>query len=803
MLAELESQQSRENTKLVSYMETLVPGCGQTLLPEMLLSEKSQLACNGMFLHPRRVELGGGSKPVAQTSNKYYNYINAAACILTDFSALRHGRPWNHTPVLEAEDSELCIGSQPKPFGHALAWNMFKVDQRQMRFFRQSEIFLQCSISSPQNYMGGPLNMEMWTNINILQVCSAWQTAALNTPALWSELLYGDSGTLPLKFYNLWLSRAASVPVNLNIWPVYGGENSYWSGAAEILHTNCNALGTLKLKLPGENSPISMPPLFPHPHQPKNLRNLTIHSYNDSMHKALTNIPWIQLSSLEFCVKYEYRFISPAQLAGILAQTRNLTRLLADLGLDPRFGPSLPRVLNLPRLHTLDIFWGDNESYYNGIVPHSFIDLFDKLSVPALKSLKLGIGKDVSAFVLLALTSLVARCAVALESLHCGIGMWCPISPAASPADAIVGLLRESLSLIYFRWGSDGCDLPDLVEALTHTDGDCTRILPKPVDILLQLDSYEGGSVSYPYYIIFHLRLNPSLSLDLNHSLVTIHIDKFSGVIEVQSSIRILNSSNRISTAQTRHFRVSFQLTEIMSIKSGISVADTKGIQEHISPGQPAPARVIRQYQHPVAVITGAETKDIRDIFGLTKTINLAVTNLFVHVVGRSGLASSLALRHCGILSRPAPADPAILPQHGFQILPGFTDMVASRRILDSQSQTLTSLRRFSLKAYRDFPWSDYDDIDHFELPSLSSDSRTANDDALRRLEQFTGNGLSGSVDFRHFDQTLKLVDAKAAVPQGWVTLSKVSGENSLYYDDNMVGHWVDAQTLYKQQQQL
>ncbi|KAJ7823813.1 hypothetical protein B0H14DRAFT_3145925 [Mycena olivaceomarginata] len=450
-----------------------------------------------------------------------------------------------------------------------------------------SEIFLQCSISSPQNYIGGPLDVEMWTNVNIL---------------------------------------AASVPVDLNIWPAYGGEHSYWSGAVEILHTNCNALGTLKLKLPRKNSSISMPPLFAHPHQPKNLRNLTIHSYDDSIHKALTNIPWIQLSSLEFRVKYEYRFISPAQLAVILAQTMNLTRLLADLGPDPRFGPSPPRVLNLPRLHTLDISWGDDESYYDGIVPHSFIDLFDKLSVPALKSLKLTIGKDASAFVLPALTSLVARCAVALESLHCSIGMWCPISPAASSADAIVGLLRESPSLISFHWGSDGCDLPDLVEALTHTDGDRTRILPKLVDISLRLDSYEG-------------------------------------------------------------------------------------------------------------------------------------------------------------------------------ILPGFADMVASRRISDSQSQTPTSLRRFSLKAYRDFPLSDYDDVDHFELPSLSSDSRTANDDALRRLEEFTRNGLSGSVDFRHFDQTLKLVDAKAAVRQGWVTLSKVSGDNSLYCDDNTVWHWVDAQTLYKQQQ--
>ena len=211
--------------------------------------------------------------------------------------------------------------------------------------------------------MGGPLNVEMWTNINILRVCSAWRTAALNTAALWSELLYGDGGTLPLEFYNLWLSRAASVPVNLDIWPGYGGEGSYWSGAAKILHTHCNALGTLKLKLPGEDSSISVPPLFAHPHRPTNLRHLTIHSYDDCIHKAVTNIPWIQLSSLEFRVKYEYRFISPAQLAGILAQTMHLTRLLADLGPDPRFGPSPPRVLNLPRLHTLDISWGDDESH--------------------------------------------------------------------------------------------------------------------------------------------------------------------------------------------------------------------------------------------------------------------------------------------------------------------------------------------------------------------------------------------------------------------------------------------------------
>ncbi|KAJ7347312.1 hypothetical protein DFH08DRAFT_809071 [Mycena albidolilacea] len=39
------------------------------------MSEKSQLACNGMFPHPRRVELGGGSKRVAQTSNKSPGYF--------------------------------------------------------------------------------------------------------------------------------------------------------------------------------------------------------------------------------------------------------------------------------------------------------------------------------------------------------------------------------------------------------------------------------------------------------------------------------------------------------------------------------------------------------------------------------------------------------------------------------------------------------------------------------------------------------------------------------------------------------
>ncbi|KAF8209435.1 hypothetical protein K438DRAFT_2062618 [Mycena galopus ATCC 62051] len=521
MLTELESQQSRENAELASYVGTLVPSRAQTLIPEML-----------------------------------------------------------------------------------------------------SEIFLQCNIPSPQEWMGGPLNVEMWTNINILRVCSAWWTAALNTPALWSELLYGDAGTLPLEFYNLWLSRAGLLPLNLNIWATFGcGEDSYWSGAAKILHTHCNALGTLKLKLPPKDSFISVPSLFDHPHQPTNLRNLTIHSYDDYIHKTLTNIPWNQLSSLEFRVRYENRFISPTQLAGILAQTVRLTRLLANLGPDPRFSPSPPRVLCLPRLHTLDISWGAAESPYDGTgIPHSFINLFDKLSAPALKSLKLGVGKEASAFVLPALTNLVARCAVGIELLHCDIEMWCPISPAVSPLDTIIGLLQETPSLISFHWGSDGCDLPDLVEALTHTEGSRTRILPKLVDISLRLD----------------------------------------------------NSSR------------------------------------------------------------------IRRHGGIASGIRLAIA---------------------------AP--------------------------------------NFSLKTYRHIPWDDYDDIDHFELPSLSSDSRTANEHALQRLEEFTTNGLGGSVDFRHFDQTLKLADPKAAVrqPQVWVIRSKVSGNNSLYCDDDMVWHWVDAQTLSRQQQ--
>jgi hypothetical protein len=38
------------------------------------------------------------------------------------------------------EDSELCVGSQLKPFGHAMAWIMFNANQSQIGFFRHTLI---------------------------------------------------------------------------------------------------------------------------------------------------------------------------------------------------------------------------------------------------------------------------------------------------------------------------------------------------------------------------------------------------------------------------------------------------------------------------------------------------------------------------------------------------------------------------------------------------------------------------------------------------------------------------------------
>ncbi|KAJ7281761.1 hypothetical protein C8J57DRAFT_1298478 [Mycena rebaudengoi] len=186
-----------------------------------------------------------------------------------------------------------------------------------------SEIFRQCAVPSPQEFSWGPLNLEMTTLLNLLRVCSTWRAVALETPDLWCELTYTDTGTLPLAFYDQWLSRAATVTLDLNIWPSLGyGEDSYWSGATQLLHKHCNAIETF-------------------------LRNLTVHSYDTFIHSSLLNIPWSGLSRLELRVKYDTRVISPTQLADILTQAQNLTHLLINLGPDDRFGPSSPQVLPL------------------------------------------------------------------------------------------------------------------------------------------------------------------------------------------------------------------------------------------------------------------------------------------------------------------------------------------------------------------------------------------------------------------------------------------------------------------------
>ncbi|KAJ7259171.1 hypothetical protein B0H12DRAFT_428840 [Mycena haematopus] len=353
-----------------------------------------------------------------------------------------------------------------------------------------SEIFLQCNVPSPQGFNWGPLSVEMETSLNVLHVCSTWRAAALSTPALWCELHYADTGTLPLEFYHTWLRRAASVPLDLNIWPSLGyGEDDYWSGAAELLHTHCRALGTLSLRLPVANSGPSLPTLFPPPYQPTNLRNLTIHSYDDFIHDTLSNIPWSQLFRLEFRVQYSMRFISPAHLTDILSQTAHLTHLVVDLGPDPQLGPSPTRVLPLPHLHTLEISWIDNEGQYDGITPHSFIHLFDKLLVPELKSLTMTTSKDADPFVLPALTSLAARSKFPLESLH--IRMYGGSSFAPSPVDTLVGFLRDHPTLTSLHWNSTGMKLPGLVEALTCTATDHT-LLPDLIDISLDFDGYDA-----------------------------------------------------------------------------------------------------------------------------------------------------------------------------------------------------------------------------------------------------------------------------------------------------------------------
>ncbi|KAJ7631792.1 hypothetical protein B0H17DRAFT_1150146 [Mycena rosella] len=351
-----------------------------------------------------------------------------------------------------------------------------------------SEIFQQCAVPSPQSFSWGPLNAEMTALLNILRVCSTWRTVALQTPTLWSELHYTDTGTLPLDFYDMWLNRAAAVPLNLMIWPSLGcGEDSYWAGATELLHRHCDTIETLSVRLPPEDAELypSLQPLFPHPHHPTSLRNLTVHSYSELIHSTLSNIPWSQLSRVEFREEYDTRTILPTQLFSILSQTCNLTHLFMNLG--PAFGPLPSRLLLLPSLHTLDIAWistgGDNNQLGSATTLHSLVNLFAPLLVPALKDFKL--SADANTHVLPALTDLTRRSGFSLESLH--INLWSSI-PATVSAAGTIAMLRELPSLTSLHWESHDDDFPELTEALTQSD----TLLPNLVDISLGLNSYEG-----------------------------------------------------------------------------------------------------------------------------------------------------------------------------------------------------------------------------------------------------------------------------------------------------------------------
>ncbi|KAJ7909624.1 hypothetical protein B0H13DRAFT_2491377 [Mycena leptocephala] len=232
---------------------------------------------------------------------------------------------------------------------------------------------------------------------------------------------------------------------------------------------------------------------------------------NAFIHSTLSNIPWIQLSGLEFRVEYDTRVISPSELASILSQAHNLTNLLVNLGPDNRFGPSSAEVLQLLNLRSLEISWIDGEEYYQlGIVTHSFIDLFHKLRVPALKSLKLTVDKHVNPYVLPVLTGFAGRSGFSLESLH--IKLCSPIPTALSPAGTIA-FLREQMALKSLHWHSYDCDLPELVEALTSIGSDSETLLPNLVDISLGLNSYEGPLLAFTNMVASRQAVSRTIAL--------------------------------------------------------------------------------------------------------------------------------------------------------------------------------------------------------------------------------------------------------------------------------------------------
>jgi hypothetical protein len=58
---------------------------------------------------------------------------------MTDLGTLTVAWKW-------LEDSELCVGSQLKPFGHAMTWNTFNAVQSQIRFFRHIQLLVPAAL---------------------------------------------------------------------------------------------------------------------------------------------------------------------------------------------------------------------------------------------------------------------------------------------------------------------------------------------------------------------------------------------------------------------------------------------------------------------------------------------------------------------------------------------------------------------------------------------------------------------------------------------------------------------------------
>ncbi|KAF7342611.1 hypothetical protein MSAN_02017900 [Mycena sanguinolenta] len=121
-------------------------------------------------------------------------------------------------------------------------------------------------------------------------------------------------------------------------------------------------------------------------------------------------------------------------------------------------------------------------------------------------------------------------------------------------------------------------------------------------------------------------------------------------------------------------------------------------------------------------------------------------------------------------------------------LLPAFADMVTSRRASSSRPPTVASLRHFHLEGAS--PCVDF--IEDFEKPppSLSRASKTANEEALARLEELltiadSSPPLRGSLDFPHFDQKLALAEQELTVEENFVQLAQVDGENLLHYNND------------------